>query len=400
MTAASAASATTAAAKGLNSMTRLPADGDSVHSSRSSRSTQSTPSLPLAPAAEKMKDEAGQQEEGNRSMPQTAPDVGVSAAAAAVVIVDTHKDQAGCPGDEGASAVEHSVGLPPMEPACTPVNDSRPSVEDAAPRSPQEACATARPQLEDSSSTMIIVDNDVMEEKGSSISHDDTVLSESPNRGHAPIVEQSLEQTSTTTPVSAQDNGEPCSVVETGGIGTPVQLPVEAEARLELLNTSVEPEVVLAEPEGQPEGQPEATPCLGTAEELALEGRQAFGGQGKEDGDAVIATPTRSIQDEKSNPEMDRAEDSEVVFLPSKSFTSAMPGYVFKTGDKGLGFYIEGYVDQPAKGAPARSHRPWNAGPGAAANRRGPLGPVPKPFKKIVPFLAEEEKRAAEESDT
>ncbi|CAM9101749.1 unnamed protein product, partial [Hapterophycus canaliculatus] len=107
-------------------------------------------------------------------------------------------------------------------------------------------------------------------------------------------------------------------------------------------------------------------------------------------------------------PGLDEVEEStrvgpdkgEGVFVLAACFTGARPGYVFKTGDKGLGFYVDGYIDHSARGALVVSHRPWNAGPGEQANRRGPLGPIPKPFKKIVPFRTRQEKKAAEESDT
>lgn len=70
------------------------------------------------------------------------------------------------------------------------------------------------------------------------------------------------------------------------------------------------------------------------------------------------------------------------VFLPSKSFDGAKDGYVFRLGDKGLGFYVDGYVDRPTKAKHAPLHRPWNAGPGDDVIRRAPIGPVHKPFKK------------------
>lgn len=71
------------------------------------------------------------------------------------------------------------------------------------------------------------------------------------------------------------------------------------------------------------------------------------------------------------------------VFLLSESFDGAKHGYVFRLGDKGLGFYVDGYVDRPTKAKHAPFHRPWNAGPGDYVIRRGPIGPVHKPFKKI-----------------
>ncbi|CAN0476521.1 unnamed protein product, partial [Scytosiphon promiscuus] len=66
------------------------------------------------------------------------------------------------------------------------------------------------------------------------------------------------------------------------------------------------------------------------------------------------------------------------VFFPSQSFDGAKDGYVFRLGDKGLGFYVVGYVDHPTKAKHAPLHRPWNAGPGDDVIRRAPIGPVHK----------------------
>lgn len=71
------------------------------------------------------------------------------------------------------------------------------------------------------------------------------------------------------------------------------------------------------------------------------------------------------------------------VFFPSRIFTGPKPRYVFKTGDQGLGFYVEGSRCHPTKGKRALSHRPWNAGPGDKAVTRGHMGPVHNPFTGI-----------------
>lgn len=84
------------------------------------------------------------------------------------------------------------------------------------------------------------------------------------------------------------------------------------------------------------------------------------------------------------------------VFFPSESFIGARHGYVFRLGDGGLGFYVDGYVDRPTKAKHAPLHRPWNAGPGEDVIRRAPIGPVHKPFKKIK-TRPREGKSAAEE---
>ena len=90
----------------------------------------------------------------------------------------------------------------------------------------------------------------------------------------------------------------------------------------------------------------------------------------------------------------DRNQDG--VFLPSESFDGAKHGYVFRLGDKGLGFYVDGYVDRPTKAKHAPLHRAWNAGPGNDVIRRAPIGPVHKPFKKIKTRPREGESAAEE----
>lgn len=90
------------------------------------------------------------------------------------------------------------------------------------------------------------------------------------------------------------------------------------------------------------------------------------------------------------------------VFLPSEKFTGSKRGYLFKLGDKGLGFYEDGYVDCPTKGKCGTSHRPWNAGPGKDAIRRGPMGPAVKPFTrfKTLRTVDGEAKKIADDSDS
>lgn len=87
------------------------------------------------------------------------------------------------------------------------------------------------------------------------------------------------------------------------------------------------------------------------------------------------------------------------LFCPSESFTSAKPGYVFKLGDQGLGFYLNGYIDSQTKDKRIPVRRPWNAGPGEGAIRRGPLGPARKPSKKAKTLHEHSEEEIADESD-
>lgn len=121
---------------------------------------------------------------------------------------------------------------------------------------------------------------------------------------------------------------------------------------------------------------------------------------------ALIEMPLVTEQSEPPHLEADVGNngdsihnDQATVFIPCDSFTGGKPAYVFKLGDKGLGFYVDGYIDQPTKTKRVLSHRPWNAGPGDEAIRRGPIGPVHKLFKKSLALCRDREKATAE-SDT
>lgn len=88
-------------------------------------------------------------------------------------------------------------------------------------------------------------------------------------------------------------------------------------------------------------------------------------------------------------------------FWPSSTFTGGNPGCVFKLGDRGLGFYVDGYIDRVTKDSCVPAPRAWNAGPGDNAIRRGPIGPIRKPVRKITTLRKrkDEQVHAGEDSD-
>lgn len=363
-------------------MARLPADGTSVQTC-SSGSIQSTPSLLAAPAAEKTteQDDDGH-DAGNLSakpLAEPVPDVGNTA----VAVLDAHEAAAGRTGGEEGREVESSTSLPPGE-------GVSPTPEAVERTDSQEACPAVHQELEIGAVALI---DDATEEKAdqsvdaAAILHEDAKLPDT-------------QAVAASTPPCVDDIGDSSSAAETGGTTctvAPARPSVLAETKLELVGEYSEAVVTLADPATETD--------VDAAVELG--GGQALTGHGEEsEGESTSPKSPPLKQDRNSDLETDGAQDSEAnpeqegVFIPSKSFTGAQLGYAFKTGDKGLGFYVDGYVDQPVRGKPMSSHRPWNAGPGEQAIRRRPLGPIPKPFKKIVPLRTRKEKKAAEESDT
>lgn len=406
-------------------MARLPADGESVQS-RSSGSIQITSSTPLALAVEattgttqfveNMKQDGGQEEEGQlHAGSQVAtplddpPDNRTTAAA-----VDAHEDKGGCTVDEEGQEVENSTNLPPVEGvSCTEHADDTTGATltdvaidaihtaEVAQSYPQEAFPTVKPEFENAAA---VHTDGAREGKAEGIdgpttlhtSDEEAKLSETEGGGEVPRTKfEEHFQASTTTFTCIDDTLESRPAVETREIEALSQPFVKGEAKSELVGVNTETGMV---------AECEAVTDVETAKEL--EGGQALAGQGKEDEEesSIVKSPSLD-QDEEHTLEIDGARDSEAnpeqedVFFSSESFTGARLGYVFKTGDKGLGFYVEGYVSQSTRGNPVSSHRPWNAGPGEEAIRRGPLGPIPQPFKKIVPYRTRKEKKAAEESD-
>lgn len=126
----------------------------------------------------------------------------------------------------------------------------------------------------------------------------------------------------------------------------------------------------------EPEGSTNVNVVIGTGYSLDPEGGEHqttdFPPEGKSESPVSGGDEVSCVLQENQPPQ----------FCPSESFTGAKSGYVFKLGDQGLGFYLNGYVDNQTKDKRVLVHRPWNAGPGDGAIRRGPLGPTRKPCKK------------------
>lgn len=165
--------------------------------------------------------------------------------------------------------------------------------------------------------------------------------------------------------------------LEVQGVATSQQPPDDAEQESQLVNGGSEALVACTEEEGMSN----------------VEARRTIASH-KEASTTTPPSPEKVYDGDKPDP------TEEEVFFLCQSFTEAKPGFVFKLGDRGLGFYVDGYVDRPTKEKCKTSHPPWNAGPGNDAIRRAPMGPVPKPFKRIPTRGASEEAKAAEESDT
>ena len=103
----------------------------------------------------------------------------------------------------------------------------------------------------------------------------------------------------------------------------------------------------------------------------------------------------RGADDEDAAP----APPPKVVFSPAASYGGARPGYVFMTGSKGLGYYLEGTEAPPAPAAappppvPEETVR-YRAGP--AWDRMAPApAPVDEDDAEFELAAAEERKRAA-----
>lgn len=408
-------------------MARLPADGDSSQS-RSSGSIQSTPNFPSAPAAGNTTELDGGHDEAGQT------DAGTTAA-----VLGAHEATMGRTDDEEDGKVEGSTSLP-LGGAANPtqnvaLTDPQEAVanDDArkADQSVDEAAAlheaaklpdthglgrAEKPLQDFTASTYSYVDG-IAKTGGTAVTPPrPSVLAESKFE----LVGDNSETATTLADPAAET--DVATVEELGGGQAP------SGQGKESVGEATIPKMELA---GEDSGavtistDPAVETDVVTAEELG--GGQTLAGHGKEsDGEATmpkmelveegseavishadpaVVTDVETTQDQDHNREINGAKDSEATadpegaFIPSDCFTGAKHGYVFKTGDKGLGLYVEGYVDRPVKGQPMPSHRPWNAGPGELAIRRGPLGPIPKPFKKVVPFRTRKEKDAAEESD-
>lgn len=410
-------------------MARLPADGKSVQS-RSSGSIQSTPSLPAAstaPSAENTTEQNGGQHEAGdtddasaKPVPTPLPD----AAGTTTPVLDAHEAVAGSTGDEEGQEAESTL-LPPGEGASPSSDITLTASQGACPAVHPAGIEFGAVALNDGATTEGETEQSV---GAATVLHEDGKLPEKPlqafNADTPPSSAETEGAVETPPRPSALADSElelvgesPTAVTSTAGRAAETgaetaeelgggQAPAGQEKDSEGEAATPEIELVGGKSEAvTPIPDPDAAETdAETVEELGI--GQASAGRGKDsEGKVTIQKSPSLTQDGKPDRETDAAQDSEanprqeVAFIPSKSFTGAKLGYVFKTGDKGLGFYVEGYVDQPVKGRPVSSHRPWNAGPGELAIRRAPLGPIPNPFKKIVPFRTREETKAAQESD-
>lgn len=119
-------------------------------------------------------------------------------------------------------------------------------------------------------------------------------------------------------------------------------------------------------------------------------------------GDCSVVEPLSPPECQPSYTVQAHGEGAEerITFFPCDSFTDAKAGYVFKLADRGLGYYVDGYIDRRTKAKSTPSHRPWNAGPGDEAIRRGAMGPVRKYFKKVDKLRDRQSRKDTEESDT
>ncbi|CAM9274564.1 unnamed protein product [Scytosiphon promiscuus] len=376
-------------------MARLPADGESVQS-RSSETVQNVPDIPLqagvvGKALADAKKQAEQEDKMCAAGNETAESDSLS-------LIPTGE---GPTCDDGA-ATACKIGMNRTEDEY--VNDEKGEINDGytASSSPVEGsrlittCTTADDDASGKLAASATADTSHTQ------SPEDTENAtmpracrhgeQAPRATTAEVVQPyrgSLEQTDTV----ADDIAESRKACITGASlasqpSTSVQAETDSEACRILSESTTEPGVQVA-------NETQAEPVV-VAE---TEERQR---------QVATAESLQQIQGREPTADTDGVEDSAMVdrkqredaFVSATCFTGPRPGYVFKSGDKGLGFYVDGYVDQLTRGALTRSHRPWNAGPGEQANRRGPLGPIPKPFKKIVPFRTRQQRKAAEESDT
>ncbi|CAM9113005.1 unnamed protein product [Ectocarpus fasciculatus] len=399
----------------LNSMARLPADGESVQS-RSSGSIKTTPDVPLALAVEAaagastLADAKGQHAAqldttGDASAKPEEEPQDTLLPRIHVATVDSHKDEEGCAGARECQLGENTtrpVPGPSTNATCATELMETATARGIAPTRPQEGLPTPTSEVGD--------DKVAFDEKVGNPSKENNVVDESkadhigehePCDGEAPrqtkaVIDKHMGVCETADGF-VEDKIESCAVAEVGEIGASPQPLVQVDLTSEAL--SANPEAGLSHAE------------LNAVSDVEIDEEQQGGptltDHEEEKQGTTTAVTCPQNQDEESAQDVKETEDSdsanpsdEEVFFSSSCFTGAKDGYVFKTGDKGLGFYVDGYVDRQARRKRSLSHRPWNAGPGEQATKRGPLGPVPKPFKKIVPYRTRKEKRAAEENDT
>lgn len=409
----------------LNSMARLPADGESVQS-RSSGSIKTTPNVPLALALEAA---AGASTLADAKVGQHAAQLDTTSDASAakpveepatentllpqihVAKLDAHKDEEGCTG-AGECQLGENTTRPIPDPSTNATTCGTALIIMAAATATQPLGITPTYSLEgfptpmsevgddkatfDESAENPSKENNVDESKADHIGDKNEPCDGEVARQTTAVIDKHMGACETADGY-VDHKIESCAVAEMVGIGASPQPLVQADVTSEAISANHEAGLrqaeLIAVLDVEIDGEQEGGPTLTDHEEE------------KQEITSAVTSPQNqgegSTQDVKETEDSDSAnpKDGE-VFVSSSCFTGAKDGYVFKTGDKGLGFYVDGYVDRQARRKRSLSHRPWNAGPGEQASKRGPLGPAPKPFKKIVPYRTQQEKRAAEENDT
>ncbi|KXZ53413.1 hypothetical protein GPECTOR_7g1311 [Gonium pectorale] len=90
------------------------------------------------------------------------------------------------------------------------------------------------------------------------------------------------------------------------------------------------------------------------------------------EGDAQLVPTTREQQRAQEKQQQPGGEGRQVSFVPSKSFTGGKPGYAFKKGPQGLGYYLDPVQQKAAAGAATGGR-----GKAAAAGKGSKGGAVP-----------------------
>ena len=137
----------------------------------------------------------------------------------------------------------------------------------------------------------------------------------------------------------------------------------------------------------------EAAGCTSTTE-LVQAAREAL---------AAVPEPkpkfTIKLQRDANDEDAAPAPPPKVVFSPAASYGGARPGYVFMTGSRGLGYYLEGTEAPPAPAAappPPVEEAPVRYRTGPAWDRMAPApAPLDEDDAEFELAAAEERRRAA-----
>ena len=132
-----------------------------------------------------------------------------------------------------------------------------------------------------------------------------------------------------------------------------------------------------------------------SATELVAAAREALAAIPEPKPKFTIKLQRDAADDESAAP----APPPKVVFSPAASYGGARPGYVFMTGSKGLGYYLEGTEAPPAPAAappPPEEEAPVRYRAGPAWDRMAPApAPLDEDDAEFELAAAEERKRAA-----